>query len=54
MAGAALFYYIGAESNFQDIFNVHKATLGASLMSLEQQKNVPNWESTNKILISLS
>jgi hypothetical protein len=33
---------------------VHKATLGASMVSLAPQKNVPNWESANKINLSLN
>jgi hypothetical protein len=27
--------------------NVHRAALGTSMMSLEQEKNAPNWESAN-------
>jgi hypothetical protein len=46
-------YFECALSNFRDILNVHRATLGASMMSLEQQENAPNWESANKIRLSL-
>jgi hypothetical protein len=47
-------YFESALSTFRDILNVHRATLGASLMQLEQQKNTPNWESSSKIRLSLS
>jgi hypothetical protein len=46
-------YFECALSNFQDILNALSATLGASMMLLEQQENVPNWESANKIRLSL-
>ncbi len=46
-------YFECALSNFRDIFNMHWAVLGASMMSLEQQKIVPNWETANKIRLAL-
>jgi hypothetical protein len=46
-------YFECALSNSRDILNVHRATLGASMISLEQEKNVPNWEKANKIHLSL-
>jgi hypothetical protein len=46
-------YFECALSNFQDILNAHRATLGASMKLLEQQGKGPNWESTNKIRLSL-
>jgi DNA-binding XRE family transcriptional regulator len=33
--------------------NAHKATLGASMISLEEEKNAPNWVTANKIRLSL-
>jgi hypothetical protein len=45
-------YFECALSNFRDILNAHRATLGASMISLEQVKNVPNWEIANKIRLS--
>jgi hypothetical protein len=38
-------------SNFQDILNAHRATLGASMILLE--KNAPNWVTANKIRLSM-
>jgi hypothetical protein len=35
-------YFECALSNFRDIVNAHRATLGASMISLEQVKNAPN------------
>ncbi len=35
-------YFECALSNFRDILNAHRATLGASMISLEQEKNAPN------------
>jgi hypothetical protein len=32
-----------ALSNSRYILNAHRAKLGASMMSLEQQQNAPNW-----------
>jgi hypothetical protein len=32
--------------------NAHRATLGASMISLEQVKNAPNWETANQIRLS--
>ncbi len=46
-------YFECALSNFQDILNAHRAALGASMISLEQEKNAPNWEASNKIRLSL-
>ncbi len=46
-------YFECAVSNFQDILNAHRAALGASMISLEQAKNAPNWEAANKIRFSL-
>jgi hypothetical protein len=46
-------YFECALSNFQDILNAHRATLGASMISLEQVKYLPNWETANKIRLSL-
>jgi hypothetical protein len=36
-------YFECALRNFRYILNAHRATFGASMMSLEQQKNAPNW-----------
>jgi hypothetical protein len=38
---------------FPSILNAHRATLGAFMMSLEQQEYAPDWESANKIRLSL-
>jgi hypothetical protein len=46
-------YFECALSNFRDVLNVHRASLGASMISLEQEKNAPNWEAANKIRLSL-
>ncbi len=43
-------YFECALSNFRDILNAHRATLGASM--IEQVKNAPNWETANKIRLS--
>jgi hypothetical protein len=45
-------YFDCALSNSRDILNAHRATLGASMISLEQEKNAPNWEKANKICLS--
>jgi hypothetical protein len=45
-------YFEYALSNFREILNAHRATLGASMISLEQVKNAPNWETANKIRLS--
>jgi hypothetical protein len=42
-----------ALSNFRDSLNAHSATLGASMISLEQEKNAQNWVTANKIRLSL-
>jgi hypothetical protein len=47
-------YFECALSNSQQILNACRATIGASMVSLEQQKNVPNFESANKIHLSLN
>ncbi len=46
-------YFECTLSNFPDTLNVHRATLGASMMSPEHYKNAPNWESANNIFLSL-
>jgi hypothetical protein len=46
-------YFECALSNFRDILNAHRATLGASMILLEQEKNAPNWVTANKIRLSL-
>ncbi len=38
---------------FPDILSAQRATLGASMMLLKKQENGPNWESANKIHLSL-
>jgi hypothetical protein len=35
------------QSSSRHILNAHRAAPSASMMSLEQEKNVPNWESAN-------
>ncbi len=47
-------YFECAKSNSQHILNLLRATLGASKISLKQEKSAPNWESGNKIHLFLN
>ncbi len=46
-------YFECALSNFRDILNALRATLGASMISLEPEKNAPNLVTANKIRLFL-
>jgi hypothetical protein len=46
-------YFECALRNFPDILNAHRATLGTYDVA-RATKNAPNWESANKIFLSLS
>ncbi len=50
----ALCAYVIKQSSSCHILNVHKATLGAPMMSQKKEKNTPNWEPANKIHLSLN
>jgi hypothetical protein len=49
-----LAYFECAESDSWHVLNVHRATPGLSMMSLEQDKDVSNWDSAKNIHISLA